>query len=165
MTIFSTCWINLFFAVATINTNFEKSSWQFVGPFPIGKTEIDADPLESYHHIISNRNEPCSRFLILRRRKGCPTKFLSEVALKGYVGWNKLQAQFDSVSIQLPLPKAKVDYNNLIQGLNKMTIIEMQGWVTKTIEVYEEGYYEFKTLAIHSFFIDTHLYAVNITSI
>eukprot|EP01041_Mallomonas_annulata_P003130 gene3130-6156_t len=55
-------------------------SWWFVGPFNVGKTEIDVDPLSCYQHILSGNGSLCDRSAILRKFAGCPAKFHSDIA-------------------------------------------------------------------------------------
>lgn len=46
------------------------SKWMFVGPFIIGKTEIDADPLAAFSQFKADNGEVCYLQQILRRVKG-----------------------------------------------------------------------------------------------
>ena len=150
---------------ASITTEDVKlETWSLLGPFLIGKTEIDSDPLENL--------SSCSRVSILRKEKGCPKRFLSEISTNGYVTWNKLISTVHSVGskiwyqvqVSFPSRKAPVDYNALIIGMNKISVLEFQAWLTTTISISNEGLYEFNCDPIHSFYLDGVLYAGDVYS-
>ena len=46
------------------------TKWHFAGPFIIGKTEIDSDPLAALAHFHSESGEPCILQRVLRKEKG-----------------------------------------------------------------------------------------------
>ena len=153
-----------FIASSLIMEDIKLETWFLLGPFLIGKTEIDADPLENI--------KSCSRIRILRKEKGCPKRFLSEISANGYVTWNKITSSAQSVNnkmwyqvqVSFPSRKAPVDYNALITGMNKISVLEFQAWITTTISISNEGLHEFNCDPIHSFYLDGVLYAGDIYS-
>jgi hypothetical protein len=169
----SAIFVRAFFVFAVVSVQYRCHAfkkWYFVGPFVTGKTEVDADPLESFRHVSSNRNQSCTRSLILRRAKGCPKTFFSELATAGYVSLNKLPCSPSSgpgtcqLVIQFPLPHANIDFNFLYSGLNKIGIISFQGWATTSFTVAVDGWYEFHLNPLHLFFLNGQLYAADIYS-
>ena len=146
--------------------NIKLKKWYIIGPFLTGKTELDVDPLEN----LANHN--CSREAILRRVTGCPRRFASEIALSGFVGWSQLSSTeliqnnklWSTILVQFPLKNAIVDYNELVRGLSKLSVMEFQAWITTTISIAEDGLYEFNCDPIHSLFLDGALFAGDIYS-
>jgi hypothetical protein len=63
----------------------EGGSWDYVGPFIIGKAELDGDPLEAYGGIRK----------IIRADKSA--KFFSELVPGGEVRWSKLRVQVNAL--------------------------------------------------------------------
>jgi hypothetical protein len=143
-------------------------NWFFLGPFTIGKTEIDADPLESFGHLASGSGHACTRLAILRKAAGCPSTFYSELVDGGVAGWSKPPASpVDGgyqVVVQFPMSNASVNFNTLVQGMNKISVLEFQGWATVAIPVKTNGAYEIQCSSIHSFFVDDQLYAGDVYS-
>lgn len=164
------CLLSSHFHASKAAKSLTLKKWWFVGPFLIGKTEIDVDPLEHFSHLPSTSNDTCTRLKIIRRAPGCPTFFFSEVVVGGYVGWSKILATKDrngrfNINVQFPIANATVNYNNLISGLNKMTVLEFQGWITTAFVVEQDGMYSIRCPSIHSYFIDEILYSGDVYSV
>jgi hypothetical protein len=119
--------------------------WDFVGPFGIGKTEIDADPIAAYGGI---RNVS----------KGSKKRtFVSELADGGLVGWSRLKVSLDgAVTLQFPLKgdKARVNPSSNIQALQKITAQEMQGWLVAEFQVAHDGRYLLRCSPAHHVELD-----------
>jgi hypothetical protein len=90
----------VYFAVAGAKNSASVShirSWDFLGPFPIGKGELDGDPLAPYGGI----------WKIPRQDK---TQYYSELATSGKISWTKLPVHAGgAVQIQ----PAGIDWNRL----------------------------------------------------
>jgi len=91
---------------------------------------------------------------VLRQHPDCPKKFASELADGGWVTWTKPKQSNSMVQ----LDHSYVQWNNLVQGLNKMTILEFQGWLTASLTVRSQGVYQFYMGGVHSFFINGALF-------
>ncbi|KAL3875128.1 hypothetical protein ACJMK2_038060 [Sinanodonta woodiana] len=102
-------------------TTFIKT-WSFIGPFVIGKMELDGDPLEVFGGI---KNVSKDRLV-----KG--THFYSELAPNGTVEWMifKQKSANDMVRIQ-----PQINWNDLVSSLGSMGITEWQGWVVGVFAV------------------------------
>jgi hypothetical protein len=147
------------------------SNFFFVGPFSIGKTEIDIDPLEQYTYINSNNGSICNRLEIIRKYDGCPTKFISELSDTGYVGFNKLHPIVNNdgiynIIIQFPIkPNALVNFQSLHTTLsNKASILEFSGWVIAKFNIKKNGIYLINCGSIHTYYIDNIIYTGDIYS-
>ncbi|KAK3593447.1 hypothetical protein CHS0354_020212 [Potamilus streckersoni] len=104
-------------------TTFIKT-WNFIGPFVIGKMELDGDPLQAFGGI---RNISKDRLV-----KGA--HFYSELTPNGTVEWmifNQKSAK-DKVRIQ-----PHINWNDLVSSLGSMGITEWQGWAIGVFAVNE----------------------------
>jgi len=119
--------------------------FQFLGPFIMGKTEIDSDPVRSASHN-------CSLDQILSREPYCPTRFPSEVAIGGYATW-------------MPFPKegllpvlARAHQAQIVHSLNKLTALEFSGWAVAKVVVSDPGIHRIQCQPAHTIYIDGHRY-------
>lgn len=91
--------------------------WHFIGPFPIGKSEFDGDPINAFNGIAN----------ISKYRYESPVpSYFSELSPEGRVSWNKIsQAKADEfISIN-----PQVNWNDLVSSLSSMGMTEWQGWL------------------------------------
>ena len=101
--------------------------WDFLGPFGIGKTEIDSDPIAAYGGI---RNVS----------KGSKKRtFVSELADGGLVGWSRPKVSLDGavtlqffVQVRLKKKEDTVDYPT--PGASRVTLGVYSGRI-KTVSV------------------------------
>jgi len=86
------------------------ATWQFHGPFPIGKTELDADPTGG-------------ALALLARGSGAstPSELVPGGAVVGYV---TVPADASGAATLQPA----VDWNALVQRLSDVAVLEWQGW-------------------------------------
>ncbi len=82
--------------------------WHFLGPFGVGKTEIDGDPIAALGGI---RN-------VSRAKNSKKRMFTSELAEGGLVGWTQLQVPASgAIRLQFPMgDKARVDSGRNVQA-------------------------------------------------
>ena len=141
---------SLHFVVVICSTSIPLR-FDFVGPFLIGKTEVDGDPLAALN---------CSLHAILSRQTNCPQRFLSEIADGGYVGWSRLPtpAADGAVTIQWPMSGAPIDHNSLVQALSKLTVLEFGGWAVATFSVRSSGLHSIHCTPVHTFYVDGVIY-------
>ena len=122
-------------------------TWDFLGPFGVGKTEIDGDPVAAFGGI---RN-------VSRTRGAKKRMFVSELAEGGRVGWSRLRAESGTGAILLQFPlgeKARVDFGRNVQALNRITALEMQGWLVADFDVAGDGRYLLRCSPAHHVELD-----------
>ena len=100
--------------------NFGKSKWYFLGPWIVGKNELDGDPIASQTGgIIKAFYDKANKI-----------KYFSEMATGGKVMWSKLHSDANSGTVY-PKPK-NIDWQRNVQTLSSVETSEWQGWaVTK----------------------------------
>ena len=119
-------------------------TFYFLGPFGVGKTEIDSDPIAAFGGI---RN-------VSRGSK--KRTFVSELAEGGRVGWTRLHAQpTGAIRLQFPLgDKAPVNFGRTVQALNRIAALEMQGWLLADFAVAATGRYLVRCAPAHHVELD-----------
>lgn len=109
-----------FFSAIVCGTAIESlrlsNQWRYLGPFPIGKTELDAD-------VVSQATALGSL--------GSKRAFPSELAAGGNVKWSLLMAEA-SGAVQV---SPHVEWNFLVQSSNRMELLEHQGWLVGSLSV------------------------------
>eukprot|EP01051_Picozoa_sp_SAG22_P012723 SAG22_NODE_1349_length_4655_cov_6.900132_7_plen_240_part_00 len=93
--------------------------WDVLGPFPIGKTEVDADPVAAMGGLAN----------IARGSKR--VRMLSEIAPGGYATWTKVRSQNGNVQVQYP----GVNWNQLLQWMDNMMLLETQGYFVGDLSI------------------------------
>ena len=126
-------------------------SYEYVGPFPMGKAELDGDPLARYGGATKLFAEHEAG---LHEGQKKP-KFISELAQGGYVGWSTLTAGSRG-EVQV-LPK-RVNWGSLVQGLDGRGVLEFQGWLFGHVDVPRTGRYLATCQGVTQFFLDGALY-------
>ena len=89
--------------------------WHFIGPFQIGKAEIDGDPLEAFGGIGK----------ILCQRYGKDFQAYSELAPRGIVRWSTIEPAKDRITVESKLD----DWDTLVFHLDSSAVLEWQGWL------------------------------------
>ena len=118
------------------------SSYEYVGPFPMGKTEFDGDPLAARGGAAA---------LFAQHEAGAKQRFISELASGGYVGWSTLRADGGGAVAVQP---ARVDWNQLVSGLSGRSVLEFQGWLFGRVQVGRAGRYLASCKGVTQFFLD-----------
>jgi hypothetical protein len=114
-----------------------------LGPFPVGKTEFDADPV-------------VARGGALALHSNTTTRIPSELATGGYVQWNKQTATDGGwVSVQWP----GVDWNRIVQAMGGLEAAEFQAWFVGSFRVYASGQHQLDCPGVHSLHLDGSLYS------
>lgn len=96
-------------------TSFIKQ-WYYLGPFVIGKSEFDGDPIEAFGGIYN----------ISKYRESKNQKFYSEFLPGGGVSWQKYHQRQPKDSIKV---QPNINWNELVSSLSSMGITEWQGWL------------------------------------
>lgn len=124
----------------------EPQKYEYVGPFPMGKTELDGDPLQVFGGARA----------LFAQHEAQPSKkvrFISELATGGYVGWSTLRAQQGAVDVS---PR-RVDWNRLVQGLSGRGVLEFQGWLFGRVAITRAGRYLAACEGVTQFELDGQL--------
>ncbi|XP_064622460.1 uncharacterized protein LOC135484731 [Lineus longissimus] len=143
-------------ASSLINNSFKQASklhgrfsefvqqWHFIGPFGVGKMELDGDPLEFYGGI----QEVAKR----KYKKG--EKFYSELVPNAKVKWTVLKQRAKNENVQIS-PEG-VQWNDLVNSIGSLAIYEWQGWAVGEFAVNENNLnLVFQCLGVHTFYIDS----------
>ena len=99
--------------------------WSYIGPFVIGKTEFDGDPLEAFGGIA---NVSHFRFEDL-------ITYPSELVTHGKVKWIKATQIAMNEAVRIT---PDVNWNDLVRSLGSMGITEWQGWAVGEMAVNQD---------------------------
>lgn len=113
------------------------TTWDILGPFPLGARELGADPLEAYGGI-----EGIPR--------GGDLTYPSELADGGRVGWREVDAN-ENGSLSLSFPEIRWEP---LEEAHGTAGILFQGWALGDFTVRENGTYLARCLSTGSFFVD-----------
>ena len=126
------CWLQRFLLQAFCPFD---GSWRFkvcfnvafIGPFSVGKTEIDGDPLYGYFDdgALGDEIQVGNNSQLLERQ------VMSEHVSGGQVYWSKIRGKggYASLAPQTYDAKVRVDLNSVVQSTSSITIQESQGWL------------------------------------
>jgi hypothetical protein len=116
------------------------STYDILGPFPIGKMEFDGDPLEA--PVFGG---------VERARVGASRRFPSEYADGGFVHWQVHRAGVGlAVDVSFPL----IQWNKHVQLTNSMPILEWQAWAVADFLVTSPAVARIECAGVHSFSVD-----------
>ena len=99
--------------------------WHFLGPFTIGKYEIDGDPVESFGGIEN----------AAKQRLNKKAKHYSELISGGEISWEKYRQNGDQPVVIGP----HVNWGDLVNSLGSTGITEWQGWVVGEFAINENN--------------------------
>ncbi|XP_071079851.1 uncharacterized protein [Haliotis cracherodii] len=120
--------------------------WNFIGPFVIGKMELDGDPIEAFGGI---RNVSKYRF-----RK--ESKLFSELVPEGEVNWMSYHQKSKDQMLKVT---PKVNWNDLVSSLGSMGITEWQGWIVGDFAVNVDHLnFIVQCMGVSSVYVDGMLY-------
>ena len=118
------------------------AKWLFIGPFVIGKGEVDGDPVEEWGGIknISQYRWDKKFFLY------------SELVPGGEIKWMEVNQKAGAEPVAVAPP---VNWNDLVMSLQSMGITEWQGWVLGDFFVNEDDATVLvQCLGVHTVYID-----------
>lgn len=119
--------------------------WHYIGPFTIGKNEIDGDPLQDWNDI-----QNVSRHRWNKKRN----TFYSEVAKGGEIQWQLINMNTASEPINIP---SNTDWNELIMSLQSLGIAEWQGWIVGDFVLNEDSAILVQCLGASAVYVDDTL--------
>ena len=106
------------------------SSYDVLGPLPVGKNEVDGDPLASFGGAFAHW---------LQRPDG--GAIVSELAPGGYVKWRSVKVEpptAPALVLEWP-PQAR--WQTLVSTLSQQAVLELQAWAVGTFAIAVEGTY------------------------
>ena len=129
--------------------------WDVLGPFPVGKTEIDGDVLEANGGLSQVQRKPSGR--VADR-----TVYFSEVAPRGVAQWTAVRGDTQgNVGVNW-----QVDWNQHVTWMDNMMALETQSYYLGALSVPKDaaGDYILHAPGVHSFTVDGVLYHGDIYS-
>ena len=117
-------------------------SFDVLGPFPIGKNEVDGDPLAAHggalaHWLLNHNTSTSSRSSLVA----------SELVPDGLVGWRREKTEPDG---KLAVGRTmKPAWSALVQSLGQRAVLEFQAWAVGVIAVVEDGSYDLDCKRVH----------------
>ncbi len=116
--------------------------WYFIGPFVIGKNEVDGDPVDAYGGIQA----------IATKRFQKKNKYISELLPNGKITWRFFKQKIKSEIIKMT---PDVNWNDLVNSLGSTAITEWQGWVVGEFALNENNQNVIiQCLGVHTVYID-----------
>lgn len=115
--------------------------FHFLGPFVIGKGEVDGDPVEAFGGI---RNVSRSRF-------SSGVKLYSELLSQGEVTWTVYPERKNTYIVLSP----PMNWGELVNSLGSTGIMEWQGWIVAEFAVNVNNLEVFiRCMGVHTVFVD-----------
>ena len=117
------------------------SVWDVIGPLPIGKNEVDADPLaaqpegSAFAHWLAHHNSTGRHGLVG-----------SELVNGGAVGWKRQRSEPDGT---LAISWSDVPWGQLVQGLGQRAVLEVQAWAMGALFVTKSATYVLDCRGVH----------------
>ncbi|XP_022094674.1 uncharacterized secreted protein ARB_06907-like [Acanthaster planci] len=118
------------------------STWHFIGPFVIGKIEVDGDPLEPWGGITA----------AAKQRYNKKVSFFSELVPGGEVQWKTYQQTNSRQPLQIT---PDINFNELVSSLGSLAVTEWQGWILGEVAVNsKDENILVQCLGVHTIFVD-----------
>jgi hypothetical protein len=130
--------IHLLKLVHGAGIDLSNAVYNYLGPWPIGKAEFDADPAEAYGGIA-----------LLASKMDRDARFVSELAPNGHIGWRQLRAQGGAVTVA----PADIAWNGLVQSLSAMEVLEHQGWAVTAFSIPRPARYRFACRGVVAYYV------------
>ncbi|XP_071799863.1 uncharacterized protein [Asterias amurensis] len=117
-------------------------TWHYIGPFVIGKIEVDGDPIEAYGGIT----------VAARQRLNKKARYFSELVPGGETSWKTYRQKNADDFLRIT---PDVNLNDLVTSLGSLAITEWQGWVVGEFAVNSKDEdILVQCLGVHTIFID-----------
>lgn len=116
--------------------------WHFIGPFVIGKAELDGDPLEEWGGVKNISKHRWDKKFVL----------YSELVALGEIKWLEIYQHTAAEQVDIA---PSVNWNDLVMSLQSMGITEWQGWILGDFFVNEvDATVLVQCLGVHTVYID-----------
>ena len=128
----------------------QVKEWDALGPFPVGKTEVDGDVLEANGGLKAVRMKESRDGS--RRVADRTTRYFSEVARGGATSWTVARPDAQgNIGVNWG-----VDWNQHVQWMDNMMVLETQSFFVGALIVPpgEGGAYLLQAQGVHSFTVD-----------
>lgn len=127
--------------------------WQVLGPFPVGKLEVDADPAFDAHDRLAHDN---ATFHDHPHRSLDPAVHIlthtghawSELLVNGVVSWKTVRTAQGIAKVQF-----SAQWQDLAASLQTPTVYEFQAWARAETYVRESGVYMLSCQGVHSAYV------------
>lgn len=129
------------FMTSKVENNY-FSDWEFLGPLPVGKLEVDGDPtFDSFPE-----NLDIAEYVLTSSQN-----IYSELVKDASVSWqtiatNRIGQKMDITFNQQP-------WSELVQGTSNLAVYEFQGWARQTIYIDESGLYNVHCKGVHTIYL------------
>ena len=125
--------------------------WELLGPFPVGKLEVDGDPAFDFvsHEDETNDNRPLDPgqyILSLNSSIIAYTEFTSGATTT----WSTINARINNGQVDVKFP---VQWNDLGQGLSNSAVFEFQAWARITTYAVANGQYQIQCIGTHTIYV------------
>ena len=134
------------YSLSKLDANPKLSQWEVLGPIPVSKLEIDADP--TFNQYYSSKYKDIIEYLLAM---SSDTNIYSEHVENGFIRWKIFTMNMRSGQIEINFPD--INWNSLYQGIGSAAAIEMQGWIRTTTYVTKTSVYKIHCLGVHTFYI------------
>lgn len=139
----STCFKQAAKSLGRVSTH--VTDWFILGPFPIGKAEVDGDPTEFFGGVDN----------VSRSRYKKSQKFLSELALNGEISWKLIYQSTPDENVRFNPDVKSINWNELVQSLGSMGITEFQAWaVGEFVVTQDDVTVGIQCLGVHTVYVD-----------
>lgn len=116
------------------------ASYDLFGPMPIGKNEVDGDPLAAlggaFQHWVTHHNGSGT----------APAAVTSELVAGGRVTWRTVRTEPNGL-FRVAWPE--VPWQQLMQAMTQRAVLEVQSWAMGTLAVAEAGFYRLDCKGVH----------------
>lgn len=116
------------------------ASYDLFGPMPIGKNEVDGDPLAAlggaFQHWVTHHNGSGT----------APAAVTSELVAGGRVTWRTVRTEPNGL-FRVAWPE--VPWQQLMHVMTQRAVLEVQSWAMGTLAVAEAGYYRLDCKGVH----------------
>ena len=150
-------------SVSTSSILWTNKQWHFLGPFPVGKTEIDGNPL---HALLKEMHSTNNTAAINYRSNTVP--LFSELVEGGHITrWSPLPKETrrnEYVRVDLSRLTPTVNLQDLVRLSSSVTIQEFQGLISRKLTITKPGTYAIACHGLHTIEIDQHLFHADVYS-
>jgi hypothetical protein len=124
------------------------AAYDVLGPFPIGKNEVDGDPVEGRGGALAHWLE---HYNLTRRAASSGLGHVeSEIVPGGRVGWETRRTAPDG-SLHLTWPDQP--WGGLVQAMGQRAVLEVQAWTIGALAVVADGHFRLDCKGTHKAFI------------
>ena len=119
-------------------------AFDVLGPFPMGKTELDGDPVAAL--------VPGEDVIAGLVRMGPPVAIASELVKDGVVTWSTLTASTQDGTVRVVPPG--VDWQRHMQTMSALEVLEFQAWLIGDLVVHADGVYTVRCTGVPAMAVD-----------